>query len=208
MKKNITDNKLVHYDSFFWSPDYLEASSAWIEHIPFAFWIIEVLKPKTLVELGVHSATSYFSFCQAVKRMNIDTICYGVDTWKGDEHAGFYSEEVFEKVTNYNTKEFSRFSTLIKSTFDEAKEYFIDGSIDLLHIDGLHTYEAVKHDFETWLPKLSDNSLVIFHDINVREKNFGVFKLWEELKQKYQHFQFDFGYGLGILAIDKIMQPK
>ena len=208
MSKKFNDNSLIEYQSFFWSPDYLEATSAWIEHIPFGFWIIEVLKPRVVVELGIHSGTSYFAFCQAVKTLNIDTSCYGVDTWKGDEHAGFYGEEVFETVTNHNTKEFSRFSTLIRSTFDEAKEYFIDDSIDLLHIDGLHTYEAVKHDFENWLPKLSERGLVMLHDINVREKNFGVFKLWEELKQKYQHFQFDFGYGLGIISAGKIIQEE
>jgi lipopolysaccharide biosynthesis protein len=206
MKSNI--DKLVQYQSLFWTPDYIDASSAWIEHIPFAFWIVEVLKPKTLVELGVQTATSYFSFCQAVSRLNIDTLCYGVDSWKGDEHAGFYGEDIFGKVTNYNTKEFYRFSTLIKSTFDEAKEYFIDKSIDLLHIDGFHTYEAVKHDFEQWLPKLSNKSFVFFHDINVRERNFGVFKLWEELKSEYEHFQFDFGHGLGIISIGKIIPEE
>src|SRR6476646_6432685 len=99
MKSNISNNKLLESQSIFWTPDYIDASSAWIEHIPFAFWIVEVLKPKILVELGVHTATSYFSVCQAVKRLNIDTACYGVDTWDGDEHAGFYGQEVYEKVT-------------------------------------------------------------------------------------------------------------
>lgn len=207
MKEDVINSKLTQYESFFWSPVHLD-HSAWIEHIPFAFWITEVFKPKVLVELGVHNGVSYFSFCQAVKALNINCACYAVDTWKGDEHAGFYPEEVFEKVTRHNTDEFSRFSTLIRSTFDEAKEYFLDRSIDLLHIDGLHTYEAVKHDFEAWLPKLSDNSLVLFHDVNVREKNFGVFKLWNELKEKYLNFQFDFGYGLGILCIGKFTQPE
>ena len=208
MKGNIINKKLLESQSIFWTPDYIDASSAWIEHIPFAFWIVEVLKPKILVELGVHTATSYFSFCQAVKRLNSDTACYGVDTWKGDEHAGFYGEDIFKKVTNHNAKEFYRFSTLIRSTFDEAKEYFIDKSIDLLHIDGFHTYEAVKHDFEEWFPKLSDKSFVFFHDINVRERNFGVFKLWEELKSKHGHFQFDFGHGLGIISIGKIIPEE
>lgn len=203
MKNEQIGSSLIERESFFWTPDYLE-QSAWIEHVPFAFWLIDVLRPRMVVELGVHSGMSYFAFCQAVKRLNLNATCYGVDTWKGDEHAGLYDEEVFGKVAGHNARYYSRFSTLVRSTFDEASGYFIDGSIDLLHIDGLHTYEAVKHDFDTWLPKLAPNALVLFHDINVRERGFGVFRFWEELKAQYKHFQFDFGHGLGIVALGAI----
>ncbi len=198
---------IVDKKSFFWSPDYLEIS-AWIEHIPFAFWLVETFKPKMIVELGVHNGVSYFSFCQAIKTMNLNTTCYGIDTWQGDEHAGFYDSRIYDNVVSYNSSKYSGFSTLIKSTFDDAKNYFIDGSVELLHIDGLHTYEAVKHDFYNWLPKLSSNALVILHDINVRERDFGVFQLWNELKEKYAHFQFDFGHGLGVVAIGEVIQEE
>jgi hypothetical protein len=197
---NLNLNYLLDKKSLFWAPDYTDVS-AWVEHIPFAFWIIEVLQPKVVVELGVHTGTSYFAFCQAVDRLNLETVCYGIDTWKGDEHAGFYSEEIYSKVAGYNASRYSKFSTLIRSTFNDAKNYFIDRAVDLLHIDGAHTYEAVKEDFESWLPKLSSRAIVIFHDINVRERNFGVFRLWDELKEQYRHFQFDFGFGLGVLAL-------
>jgi len=201
MKISLEKKCYPRYESLFWTPDHSDTISAWIEHIPFAFWLIEVLKPRILIELGVHGGASYFAFCQAVKSLNLDTACYGIDTWQGDEQAGFYNNEIFGGVSDYNNKNFYRFSTLIKSTFDDARHYFMDGSIDLLHIDGLHTYEAVRHDFESWLPKLSDNAIVLFHDINVRERNFGVYKLWDELKSKNKHFQFDFGHGLGILIL-------
>jgi len=190
----------LEMDSFFWSPAYLEPS-AWIEHLPFAFWLIENLRPGTVVELGVYNGTSYFSFCQAIDRLDLSTKSFAIDTWQGDEHAGFYSDAVYDKVNSYNKDHYAKFSTLIRSTFDEARRYFEDGTVDLLHIDGLHTYEAVKHDFETWLPALSPNAIVVFHDINVREREFGVFRFWNELKAKYDHFEFDFGSGLGIIAL-------
>ena len=136
-----------------------------------------------------------------MQRLQLDTRCYAVDTWKGDEHAGFYGEEVFRDVRNHNDQRYSAFSTLIRSTFDEASHHFRQQSIDLLHIDGRHFYKDVKHDFETWQPKLSNRAVVIFHDTNVRERDFGVFALWRELCQERPHFEFFHGHGLGILGI-------
>ena len=188
--------------SMFWKPDYLDPSgSAWVEHLPFAFWIVEALRPGLFVELGTHNGHSYFSFCQAIKRLGLNTPSYAVDTWKGDVHAGHYDEAVFQQVSSYNQANFREFSSLLRCTFDEAVNRFADGTIDLLHIDGFHTYEAVRHDFETWFPKLSDKAVVLFHDTNVREGSFGVHKFFSQISKNYPHFEFIHGHGLGVLGV-------
>jgi len=187
----------------FWPPEQILSDSAWLEHAPFAFWLMGALRPRTFVELGTHSGFSYFAFCQAVQRLQLETRCYAVDTWKGDEHAGFYGEEVFREVCSQNDRLYSAFSRLIRSTFDDASRHFVDESIDLLHIDGRHFFDDVKHDFETWRTKLSDRAVVLFHDTNVRERDFGVFRLWNELCRAHPHFEFSHGHGLGVLGIGK-----
>lgn len=192
-------NEFISISSFL-TPVHVD-ESAWLRHVPFAFWLVEKLQPGIVVELGVHRGVSYFSFCQGIKENNINCTCYGVDTWKGDHHAGLYDDQVFSDVNNYNKANYAGFSYLLRMSFDEALYSFTDGTIDLLHIDGYHTYEAVKHDFERWLPKLSRRGIILFHDIKVRERGFGVFKLWEELKQQFPHFEFSFGFGLGVLAV-------
>jgi GT2 family glycosyltransferase len=183
----------------FWYPNYL-VDSGWIEHAPFAFWITSILRPRTLVELGTHHGYSYFAFCQAIHNLQLESRCYAVDTWKGDEHAGFYGEDVFEHVRKYNEAHYASFSRLVRSTFDEALPHFADASIDLLHIDGRHFCEDVKHDFESWRCKLSERAVVLFHDTNVREGGFGVSKLWSELSADFAAFEFLHGHGLGVLG--------
>lgn len=175
--------------------------SAWLEHGPFASWIVSELRPSVLAELGTHNGFSYFAFCEAVQRLGLDTKCYAVDTWVGDDHAGFYGEDVYSLVSRVNNERYAGFSTLLRGYFDDHVGSFADGSIDLLHIDGRHGYEDVKYDFESWLPKMSDRGVVLFHDIAVFERDFGVWKFWEELSGTHPSFHFEHGSGLGVLAI-------
>jgi len=183
-----------------WKAQWLRPS-AWLAHVPFAFWAIKAMRPSCFVELGTHWGVSYFAFCQAVERLGLATQCFAVDTWVGDEHAGEYGGEVFADVQALNDQKYKSFSSLLRCEFDAAQPYFEDGEIDLLHIDGLHTYDAVAHDFENWRPRLSERAVVIFHDINVRERDFGVWRLWKELAREFPHFAFNHGYGLGVLGV-------
>lgn len=183
------------------------ATSAWTEHVPFAFWIVSAVEPRTIVELGAHYGMSYFAFCQAVAENKLNTSCTAVDTWEGDEHAGFYSNDVFSQVDGYNSANYSDFSALLRMTFDDALGHVPDGSVDILHVDGRHFYEDVKRDFESWIPKLSDRGVVLFHDTMVRKRQFGVWKFWEELKDHYPSFNFHHGHGLGVLAVGENVPP-
>lgn len=184
----------------FWLPEHFSIS-AWLEHAPFAFWLISAAQPSRSVELGSHYGFSFFTFCQAIKKLGLPSTCYAVDTWQGDEHAGFYGEEVFNHVRAIQNAHYAQFSHLIRSTFDDALVEIADESVDLLHIDGRHTYEDARHDFMSWLPKLSKHAIVLFHDTQVCDRNFGVFRLWQELCSRYQNFEFQHGYGLGVLAV-------
>ncbi len=177
--------------------------NSWVGHLPFAAWIIQEISPTVFVELGTHTGNSYFGFCQSVVEAGLATRCCAIDTWQGDAHAGEYSDEVFAKVDAYNSTHYGDFSQLLRMTFDQAVDSFADASIQLLHIDGLHTYEAVRHDFETWLPKLAPGAVVLFHDTNIFERGFGVWRLWDELQARYPYtLTFTHSCGLGVLQLD------
>jgi hypothetical protein len=188
-------------DAPFWAADRIVEPDAWVGHIPFAFWIVEALRPRLLVELGTHTGNSYLAFAQAVQRLELDSACFAVDTWRGDPHAGYYGEDVFLELSEYHDTRYGAFSRLIRATFDDASRQFPDASVDLLHVDGCHTYEAVGHDFEVWRAKLSTRAVVLFHDTNVREGDFGVWRLWDELRAVHPHFEFLHHHGLGVLGV-------
>ncbi len=114
---------------------------------------------------------------------------------------------MFEEFSRFHDERYGAFSTLLRTTFDEAITHFADGTVDLLHIDGCHTYEAVRHDFESWRPKLSQHAVVLFHDTNEHKSDFGVWRLWAELCEEFPHFEFLHGHGLGVLAFGESVEP-
>lgn len=175
--------------------------SAWLGHIPFLFLLIRLMRPGLFVELGVDFGASYLAACEASRRDRTGTRCVGVDTWLGDEHAGHRNgTKVFQALSRFVGGNYPG-AALMRSTFDAAVMEFEDDTIDLLHIDGLHTYEAVKHDFETWRPKLSKRAVVLLHDTRVWTQGFGVWRFLAELREPYWTFEFAHSFGLGMVGV-------
>lgn len=183
----------------YWYPPHI-VTSAWFEHTPFAYWLMSVVRPAVVVELGTHAGFSMFVFAEAAKRLGLDTRLYALDTWEGDDQAGFYSDEVLNSVTAITASDYPTSVTLVRGFFDDSVDTFADGSIDLLHVDGRHGYEDVAHDFETYRKKLSDRAVVLFHDTHEFQEGFGVHRFWNELSAAHPSFMFEHGHGLGVLA--------
>lgn len=171
---------------------------AWTGHLHFACDLVAVSKPALLVELGVDRGESYFAFCQAAAEHQTGTRCFGVDTWRGDQHAGGYDETTFAQVSGHNRANYESFSTLLRCDFGQALARFEDGSIDVLHLDGLHIEAAVRHDVGSWLPKLKPGGILLLHDVRVRSKDFGVWKIWAGLQKQSRSWTFEDGPGLGV----------
>jgi hypothetical protein len=188
-------------------PARLVRPAPWVGHIPFASWLVDALRPRVVVELGVHSGNSYCAFLQAVQHLALPAQCYGIDHWRGDDHSDYYGDEVYAELCAYHDPLYGTFSTLIRATFEDALPYFTDGSVDLLHLDGFHTYEAVAEDFSSWLPKMSARGVVLFHDINVRERDFGVWRFWEEIAARHPTFAFVHSHGLGVACVGSDSPP-
>ncbi len=175
--------------------------SPWAGHRNFAYDLIRYTRPSLIVELGTHFGCSFFAFSQSVQDAGLQngTRLVAVDTWVGDSQAGFYEENVFELVTRTINRFFSDLQIdLKKKTFLEALPEIADNSIELLHIDGFHTYEAVSEDFHTWLPKLKENGIILFHD-TAPDTGYGSTDFWNEIKKSFPYLEFIHSWGLGIL---------
>lgn len=175
------------------------AVSPWSGHRWFGYDLVRWAEPSRIVELGTHYGCSFFAFCQALQDGRSDAEVMAIDTWEGEEHSGRYGEEVFDFVTSTIERRFASVNTRIqRSLFDEALDLVPDGSVDILHIDGLHTYDAVSHDYRTWVDKVAPNGIVLFHDV-APSSGYGSVQFWQEIRDTGPGFAFLHSFGLGVL---------
>ena len=177
-------------DPLFWKPEGIGISSDWWPHVPFAQWIVAAVRPTVFVELGTGAGVSYAAVCNAVQHAGLPTQCYGM--------APCQPAEQFRQL---HDDHFGLFSTLVHRSFDEAPGLVDDRSVDLLHIDGPPGFNAARQVYDTWLPKLSNQAVVLLHGINDRSNGAGPWRLWQALREQHPHFAFLHGGGLGLLVV-------
>jgi hypothetical protein len=175
------------------------AGAAWAGHRRFGYDLVRNLRPERVVELGVCLGTSFLAFCQAVQEGALPTELWAVDTWTGDVNTGFYGPDYLERFDAGLALFPGVRARKVIATFDDARRQAAPATVDLLHIDGCHSYEAARHDWETWKDTLRPGGVALFHDIAERGEGFGVWRLWEELGREWPTASFAHSHGLGVL---------
>ncbi len=179
--------------------DPARAAGPWHGHRWFAYDLLRWRAPQTLVELGTHYGPSFFAFCQAVKDGALPTRLHAIDSWAGDPHAGLYGPEVKTVFDGIREKAYGDLAIEEHiGLFRDALDDFENESIDLLHIDGYHSYEAARDDFESWLPKIALSGIVLMHDV-AESTGYGSADYWRELESAYPSIAFPHSFGLGLV---------
>jgi predicted O-methyltransferase YrrM len=121
------------------------------------------MKPEICVEIGSALGKSA-SYIGLALRENGRGKLYAIDphmttNWN-DEHA-VDSYDIFR--TNIASLGLDDQITMLRATSEEAARNW-KAPIDLIFIDGDHSYEGVKRDWELFLPFINPFGIVIFHD--------------------------------------------
>lgn len=118
-------------------------------------------KNGNFVEIGSYLGASSCFIAAGIKRAGGDSKLYCVDTWHNDSMTEGGRDTFVEFLKN--TSKYKAIIIPLRNTSEAASKLFNE-KINFLFIDGGHSYEAVKADIDSWLPKLNSGAAVIFHD--------------------------------------------
>ncbi|MBY9007040.1 MAG: class I SAM-dependent methyltransferase [Candidatus Lokiarchaeota archaeon] len=168
--------------------------------------IIKKKNPKIIVEIGTCKGGTLF----LLSRFSSDDaliISLDLPTWNIYGGYGYLRGKLYRSFLLKHQKLILLAKDSHKiSALNEIETILKNRTIDVLFIDGDHTYKGVKQDFKMYSPLVKKDGLIVFHDIVVHqsEENCQVNEFWNEIKQNYKHQEIvdDWNqkhWGIGIL---------
>lgn len=169
--------------------------------------ILKSLNPKACLEIGTAGGGTLFLFAQVARP---DALLVSIDLPGGPFGGGYPAWKIplYKSFTRYATQRIYllRSDSHDPSTLRKVREILGDTPLDFLFIDGDHTYEGVKKDFEMYSPLVRKGGIIAFHDIvpGPPENVGGVPRFWQEIKYRYKHIEIihywnQDGFGIGVL---------
>jgi len=138
-----------------------------------------------VVEIGTSNGGVFYGLCQLAKG---NATVVSIDL-PGGPFGGVYVTDGNKHFKTYGKPgqqlEFLRFDSHKASTLKKLGKVLDGKQIDLLFIDGDHSYEGVKQDYEMYSPLVRKGGVIVFHDIceHKMEPRCKVDKFWKEVKK-------------------------
>lgn len=149
-------------------------------------------KPKIIAEIGTWNGGTFYVWTRTNPQAEI---IISIDLPDGQYGGGYDEKRIkfFKEFAHGREKcglHFIRGDSKSKETSDKLEKILKGRKIDFLYIDGDHTYEGIKRDFNIYKEYMSKDGLIGFHDINTHKEGYGVVKFWNEIKEQYRYEEF------------------
>jgi predicted O-methyltransferase YrrM len=134
------------------------ADGAWL-----LYGLVYCMEPAICVEIGSARGLSACYMGMALKRLGKGKL-YAIDPHTATKWNDSESVETYE-IMRSNLKAFGveQYVKIIRKRSADASAEWC-GPIDLLFIDGDHSYDGVRRDWELFSPLVSAFGIVVFHD--------------------------------------------
>jgi predicted O-methyltransferase YrrM len=165
-------------------------------------------EPKFLLEIGTAKGGTLFLLARV---SSPDAMIISIDLPSG-RFGGGYPEwrktfyELF--ATCRQNIHLIREDSHALATLNMVKKALKGRKLDLLFIDGDHTYKGVKRDFEMYNKLVTKGGIIAFHDVcpHLPQTGCEVDKFWCEIKDEYEHVEIVRDWkqgwaGIGVLYV-------
>ena len=154
--------------------------------------IVAAAKPQSILEIGTFRGGTLFALCKlAHPRATIISV-----DLPGGPFGGGYNSIQASLFRRFTTAGQSLHLLRADSHLDATRKAVetISPTLDLLFIDGDHSYAGVKRDFELYSPLVRPAGMMVFHDIAPHDMNKVPFepavevdRFWREIKDSYRN---------------------
>jgi predicted O-methyltransferase YrrM len=148
---------------------------------------IEELRPKHILEIGTAAGGTFFLLARAA---HPEATIISLDLPGGEFGGGYanWKTQVFRRaVLKGQIPHFIRSDSHSIESLEQVRGILGGAPLDVLFIDGDHTYEGVKRDFELYAPLVRRGGMVVLHDIAQHLPNSAcnVRLYWKDLQSRY-----------------------
>jgi predicted O-methyltransferase YrrM len=154
------------------------------------FWATEIagLRPRNAMEIGTGNGGTLFLLCRLAhshaRIISLDNDRGRLGGARKSIYYSFVRDHQRLHVIHGDSHNIRTHSRIARKLGLER--------LDFLFIDGDHSYEGVKRDFEMYSPLVNPGGVVAFHDIveHPPEAQCHVKEFWDEIKPRYRYKEF------------------
>jgi cephalosporin hydroxylase len=180
------------------------------EVLPFMEYLDTEVKPVNILEIGLCQGGSFYLWAKLAQPAGIKL---GIDLPNGRWGVPYTRSKDEIAINKHNIQMFAPNIDILwgeskdTKSIDWVKEQLGDQKLDLLFIDGDHSYLGAKIDYANYSPFVKEGGIIALHDIKESElhkaNDCNVYKFWQELegeKKEFVDMAVEWG-GIGVIKV-------